>query len=240
MSGQSTPDSHGPTASSQRADDSHRTTVPLVSVITPTWNRHGLLVDRCVPAVRAQDYPRVEHVIVSDGPDDSLAFKLGTLAGEDGSGWGSHLVYRELAERDPGEHWGHWCRLAGIEASRGEYITYCDDDDVLRPEHCALMVAALEADPEAGFAVSRMRCHGGAHSSVTGWGALAPGNVGTPMICHRREILEHGTWGPASWTEDWDLVERWLNAGVKYANVDAETSDVWPSRYRKPVKDVPL
>ena len=54
----------------------------------------------------------------------------------------------------------------------------------------------------------------------------------SPMIMHRLSVLEHGTWGPDTWTEDWDLVQRWLDAGVKYVNVDAETSDVWPSVYR--------
>lgn len=45
---------------------------PLVSVITPTWNRHDLLLTRCLPSVQAQDYPAVEHVIISDGPDEDL------------------------------------------------------------------------------------------------------------------------------------------------------------------------
>ena len=47
--------------------------VPLVSVITPTWQRHALLLDRCIPSVAAQDYPNVDHVVVSDGPDPALA-----------------------------------------------------------------------------------------------------------------------------------------------------------------------
>jgi len=55
--------------------------------------------------------------------------------------------------------------------------------------------------------------------TVVGWGPLAPGNVGSPMIMHRQWVLDHGTWGPASWKEDWELVERWLDAGVKYVNV---------------------
>lgn len=218
-------------------EDSQPVPDPAVSVITPTWQRHGLLLSRCVLSVRAQDYPAVEHVIVSDGQDDDLAFKLGTMAAREGL---RRLVYRELIERDPEPHWGHWARLAGIEAARGEYITYCDDDDALRAEHCSLMVAALEASPEAGFAVSRMMCHGPRHKTVTGWGPLARGNVGSPMIMHRRETLQHGTWGPASFAEDWDLVERWLEAGVPYVNVDAETSDVWPSRFRRPVTSLEL
>jgi glycosyltransferase involved in cell wall biosynthesis len=205
-------------------------TQPLVSVVTPTWQRHAMLMDRCVPAVQAQDYDSVEHVIVSDGPDSTLAIVLGMLCGK--NAWGN-VVYRELPEHPAGEHWGHHARLAGLEVARGQYVTYCDDDDALRPRHCALMAAALDAAPEAGFAVSRMTCHGGPHESVTGWGPLACGNVGTPMIMHRREILAHGTWGPASFTEDWDLVERWLDAGVSYVSVDAETSDAWPSLYRQ-------
>lgn len=200
----------------------------MCTVITPTWRRHDRLMNGTIPSVQAQTYQPVEHVVVSDGPDPELAFKAGILVDQ---GCWPNVVYRELPEHDPLEHWGHHARLAGIEASTGEYITYCDDDDTLRPEHCALMVAALEIAPEAGFAVSRMIGHGGPHKQVVGWGRLSCGNVGTPMICHRREILQHGTWGPASFTEDWDLVQRWLDAGVPYVNVDAETADVWPSLF---------
>lgn len=197
---------------------------PLVSVVTPTWKRHNLLIGRCIPSVQEQDYPVVEHVVVSDGPDEDLGVKL-----FDGP-W-SNLVYRELDRHEPSEHFGHYARLLGLDCSSGTYITYCDDDDSLRQEHCRLMAEALEADPGAGFAVSRMVSHH-AHPVVVGWGRLEPGNVGSPMIMHRKDILEHGTWGPASWLEDWQLVERWLDAGIRYVNVDAETSDVWPSQYR--------
>lgn len=199
--------------------------LPLVSVITPTWRRNDLLLKRCVPAVKEQDYRPVEHVIVSDGPDPVLT------AWWD-EGFDRNVVrYYELPEHSPDPNYGHYARAAGVERATGEYITYCDDDDSLRPAHCSLLAAALDADPEAGFAVSRMVSHH-AHPTVVGWGPLACGNLGSPMIMHRRSTLKHGTWGPPSFTEDWDLVEKWLDAGVKYANVDAETSDVWPSVYR--------
>lgn len=203
--------------------------LPLCSVITPTWQRHDLLLDRCVPSVQAQTYGGpVEHIVVSDGPDPVLRDVLGRPWLD---GW-KNLWYRELSEHDPAPHYGHWARLQGIEYSSGDLITYCDDDDALRPGHCTLMAAALEADPGAGFAVSRMLSHGPESGTVIGWGPLACGNVGTPMIMHRRQILEHGTWGPPSPFEDWELVLRWLNAGIRHVNVDAETSDVWPGRYR--------
>jgi hypothetical protein len=77
-----------------------------------------------------------------------------------------------------------------------------------------------------------MISHSGEYLLAIGWGPLACGNVGTPMIVHRRELLDVATWGPPSQLEDWELVERWLKAGVKYANVDSETSDVYPSLFR--------
>lgn len=203
------------------------TDVPLVSVITPTWQRHGLLLDRCIPAVLAQTYESVEHIVVSDGPDPDLAEKLSQRYP---GFWPSR--YRDVPVHDPVEHWGCPARLAGIEYAAGDLITYCDDDDALRPEHCALLANALAGNEQAGFAVSRMVQHGGAHDTVVGWGPLAAGNVGSPMIMHRREILAYGSWGPDSWIEDWMLVQRWLAMGVPYVNVDAETVDVWPSAYR--------
>jgi len=194
-------------------------------VITPTWQRRDLLFTRCIPSVQAQDYPLVDHVVVCDGPDPVLASEFNARY------QGSGPRYYEVAVHDSEEHYGHHARLLGLEYAMGEYITYCDDDDSLRPDHCSKLAAALDAAPDAGFAVSRMVSHH-AHAVTVGWGPLAPGNIGSPMLMHRRWVLEHGTWGPASWKEDWELVERWLDAGIQYVNVDYETSDVWPSRFR--------
>jgi glycosyltransferase involved in cell wall biosynthesis len=176
--------------------------------------------------VQVQDYGgEVEHVIVSDGPDPDLRKLLARNWLDKG--------YYELPGHHPDPHYGHYARLAGLELVSGDYITYCDDDDSLRPEHCRVMAAALDADPGAGFAVSRMVSHDpGGSQLVIGRGPLGCGNVGTPMIMHRRSVIEHGTWGPASQFEDWELVERWIAAGIRHVNVDAETSDVWPSRFR--------
>lgn len=200
---------------------------PKVSVVTPTWNRHDLLLTRCIPSVQAQDYANVEHVVVSDGPDPELA----TALAADDIQIARRLVYAELPEHHLEPNFGSYARRHGIELATGEYITYNDDDDALRPEHCRLLAAALDAAPDAGFAVSRMRSHGPNGDMVIGWGAIACGNLGTPMIMHRCWVLEHGTWGPPSITEDWDLTWKWLRADIPYVSVDAETSDVWPSLY---------
>jgi glycosyltransferase involved in cell wall biosynthesis len=199
--------------------------LPLVSVVTPTWRRRELLMKRCVASVQDQAYPNIEHVIVSDGPDPRLREEFNRLAPRN-----LRLIwFLELAEHDPGVHWGHLARRYALSIADGELITYCDDDDSLRPYHVTLLAKALAENPDAGFAVSRMMCHGPGGDSVTGWGPLEMGNVGSPMIMHRRSALEHGTWGPASFTEDWDMVQRWMKAGITCADVPVVTSDVLPS-----------
>jgi len=201
-------------------------TLPLVTILTPTWRRHDLLLTRCIPSVAAQGYPEVEHLIISDGPDPELKERL---AAPWLDGW-KNLWYHELPVHDETRHWGAEARNAGLDLATGDYIGYCDDDDALRPGHCGRLAGALDANPEAGFAVSWMCSHMGPGNDHTiGPGPLAPGNLGTPMVMHRRGLAQVSRWGPPSNFEDWQLAERWMAAGVQHVRVHEETCDAWPS-----------
>jgi glycosyltransferase involved in cell wall biosynthesis len=192
-------------------------------VVTPTWQRHDLLFSRCIPSVAAQSYGSVEHVVVSDGPDEELRDKLAGLPG---------VRFEELPEHDPGARWGHWARLHGTGVAKGDYITYLDDDDAYRPEHCRLLAAALDENPGAGFAYARtiMHAQGGAYCRI-GTDPPQYGQI-TVTLMHRRALLDVATWEQSEPTIDWDLVSRWLAAGVRYTSVGADTADIWPSTYR--------
>ena len=195
--------------------------VPLISVITPTWQRHDLLLDRCIPSVAAQDYPAVQHVIVSDGPDNVLAGKIA------GRSCGA-VVWDALPAHDPAARWGHWARLRGLELATGEYIAYLDDDNAFRPGHLAKLAAALDADPSAGFAYSQIMMHNGGSSYVVGVPPPAYGQIDTSAIMHRRRLLDTATWrDEGQVTIDWDIVERWLHAGTGWAHVPEVTADYY-------------
>ena len=195
--------------------------VPLISVITPTWQRHDLLLDRCIPSVAAQDYPAVQHVIVSDGPDKVLAGKIA------GRSCGA-VVWDALPAHDPAARWGHWARLRGLELATGEYIAYLDDDNAYRPGHLAKLAAALNADPSAAFAYSQIMMHNGGSSYVVGVPPPAYGQIDTSAIMHRRGLLDTATWRDAGQlTIDWDIVERWLHAGAGWAHVPEVTADYY-------------
>ena len=195
--------------------------VPLISVITPTWQRHDLLLDRCIPSVAAQDYPAVQHVIVSDGPDNVLAGKIA------GRSCGA-VVWYALPAHDPAARWGHWARLRGLELATGEYIAYLDDDNAFRPQHVARLAALLDLDPHAGFAYSQIMMHNGGSSYVVGVPPPAYGQIDTSAIMHRRRLLDTATWRDAGQlTIDWDIVERWLHAGAGWAHVPEVTADYY-------------
>jgi glycosyltransferase involved in cell wall biosynthesis len=198
---------------------------PLVSVVTPTWQRHDLLLSRCLPSVGAQDYPALEHVIVSDGPDSVLRETFFTSRGE----WASSVRFTELPEHDPEAQWGHYARLHGLDLdlAKGDYIAYLDDDNSWRPDHVRLLVAALE-ETGAGFAYGKMHVHGRGEYLI-GTDPPAEGQIDTSMIIHRRELLDVATW---RWyagipTIDWDLVSRWMAAGATWAHVPAVTCDYY-------------
>jgi glycosyltransferase involved in cell wall biosynthesis len=105
----------------------------LVSVIIPTYRRVPELKVAAASAL-AQTYANLEVIVVADGPD---AEARAALEGVD-----SRLRYIELAVNSgPAE-----ARNQGVRASRGEWLAFLDDDDIMLPER---IERALElADPD--------------------------------------------------------------------------------------------
>lgn len=187
---------------------------PKVSVITPTWQRARLLLTRCIPSVLAQDYDgEVEHVIVSDGPDPALAGLPGVVF---------------LPEHRPAPNRGIWARIAGTRLATGELIAYLDDDNAWRPGHLRLLADAIGRE-DVSFAYSRALCRNGKIGKTWEIGCPRPvfGQVDTSLIVHRAGLLEVAGWQPSGRPADWDLVDRWLEAGVTWTHVPQVTLDYY-------------
>ena len=211
-----------------------------VSIIIPTWQRHKLLTTRCLPSVHELDWPWVEAIIVSDGPDPGCRQAVHDwwsaqviadldVPAEDRPQWRA-VRYFELPEHDPQKHWGNPARLHGLTVATGSLIGYLDDDDAFRPEHLRLLVAALERRPDALYAYSQMMSHTYADNVLVGGPHPMAGNIGTPMLLHRRELLDIATWGTSDAMEDWNLIGTWEAFAVPYEFVPVVTVDVWPSQ----------
>lgn len=204
----------------------------LVSVITPTWGRHDLLMSRCVDSVYTQTWPEIEHVIVSDGPDRQLAVRLALDL------WRRPLKTRPLVFDQLPEHvrgayvdYGSRARNRALELVAGEYVAYLDDDNAWRPDHLRLLVEAIEATG-ADFGYSQMIRHG--VGDVIGSPPPTEGHIDTSIIVHRAGLPQRcGMWPlPNELTgdkhaPDWGVVARWLNAGATWTHVPAITTDYY-------------
>jgi len=185
----------------------------LISVVTPTWNRLSLLTKRCIPSVRAQSYTGpVEHLIISDGPDERLSHLPGVTF---------------LPRHEPAPNRGINARRYGADLARGDLIAYLDDDNAWWFNHLEILVRALD-DSDADFAYSQALCTE-PHGYRWTIGSEPPGysQIDTSMIVHRRELLVVANWQPSPGPADWDLVSRWVDAGAKWVHVPAVTVDYY-------------
>jgi glycosyltransferase involved in cell wall biosynthesis len=183
---------------------------PLVSVVTPTWKRPNLLINRCIPSVWAQTYSPLEHLIVSDGPDPDLRYRLGDL------GYTPHGItgrrYVECGRNHGGV--GHAARAAGAWLARGEWICYLDDDNTYLPGHVAAMVAEAERAGVPLVCTAWQDPDG----AVKGWAPPGTNRTDSSSFLHHRGLLTVAAWQPGDgYAADGALVDRWLAAGVAWS-----------------------
>ncbi|MGE0709144.1 MAG: glycosyltransferase [Planctomycetota bacterium] len=113
---------------------------PLVSVILPTCDRARVL-PRAVRSVLRQTHERLELIVVDDGSSDETPEVLAALARDPRV----RILRRERSQLagNPVNP-----RNLGIEAARGEYLAFLDDDDTYRPRFLERLFSELEARPE--------------------------------------------------------------------------------------------
>lgn len=102
---------------------------PLVSIITPTYNREVLL-RATIESVLAQTYPRVEYIVVDDGSVDGTREVCAR-----------YPAVRYLYQRNAGQS---SAINAGWAQASGKYLMYLSSDDLLKPAAIAEMVALAE------------------------------------------------------------------------------------------------
>ena len=112
---------------------------PIVSIVIPTYNRPAPL-ERLLQRVRDQELQDFECLVVDDGSSPEARDAYGEL-------WraldGRFQLHLKAADDDRAA--GPSCaRNRGIQAARGEFIAFCDDDDLwLRNDHLSTAVRAL-------------------------------------------------------------------------------------------------
>jgi len=115
-------------------------TKPAVSVVIATRDRPASLA-RLLRCVKNQDLRTIECIVVDDGSGDE------TVAAYDAIWAGLDERFRLLLPAAPLQQAGgpSRARNRGINAARGKFIAFCDDDDLwVRGDHLSVALRSLE------------------------------------------------------------------------------------------------
>jgi len=127
-----------------------------LSIIIPVYQVEATL-DRCVRSVLSQDVNDMEVILVDDGSIDSSPQICNRWAHSD-------PCIRVIHKRNGGLS---DARNAGIEAARGEYITFVDSDDELSEEKFyGDIVKMMDGDPTADIVEFNIIMHYGSDDEV--------------------------------------------------------------------------
>lgn len=126
----------GPTGQHAMTDSFSSTARPLVSAVIPTHGRPDLLAGAMRSALR-QTWPRMEVLVVVDGPDAATA---ALLAGFDDPRLRVLFLEEPRGACD--------ARNAGVRAAQGEWIALLDDDDEWLPDKIEQQMRVIRAMPD--------------------------------------------------------------------------------------------
>ena len=104
----------------------------LVSVIVPVYKVEEYL-DTCVKSILNQDHTNFELLLVDDGSPDRSGEMCDAWAEKDKRIRVIHKKNGGLSD----------ARNAGIDASKGEFLTFIDSDDYVTPDYISYMLNAL-------------------------------------------------------------------------------------------------
>ncbi len=146
-----------------------------VSVVIPTFRRPALLRE-AIGSVRAQKGATVELIVVDDSPEGSAA----AVAGEFGD------TVRYFKNPKPTGGFPSIVRNLGWTLSRGRFVHFLDDDDLVPEGHYAAAIAAFDAHPGVGVVFGRVEPFGDApEAQMRGERAFFLKAARRAMVCSR-------------------------------------------------------
>lgn len=196
---------------------------PFVTVVVPSFNEPPHILRASLESIRNQTFEDFECIVVDESTCPELAEGCRAICAED-----SRFIYVH-----PTERLGLPKSLnLAIGKARGQLIARFDSDDICVSERLALQVAFLQRHPDisvVGGALDVISREGKflAHrsypqtSSAISKGMQLITTIAHPTVMFRKEAIErHGGYNPNfRFAEDLDLWLRWMNAGLRFANL---------------------
>jgi glycosyltransferase involved in cell wall biosynthesis len=178
----------------------------MISVVVPCYNG-GKFLDQLTASLARQSFRDFETIVVDDGSTDPFTLtKLFAL------GPGIRVLHQENRGLSA-------ARNAGIAAASADIVLVLDCDDQLEPDYLAATVAALQANPAAGFAYTHVRLTGGARGVqaryANAFDILFKNTIGYTVLMHKDAWRAAGRYDESmrDGYEDWEFNLRLLHAG---------------------------
>lgn len=112
---------------------------PLVSAIVSTYNRYNYVFNT-IKSIKNQTYDNIEIIVIDDNSSDPRYKEF------DWVGYGVKIIHLEKNSKEIFNFAcsGGYQRNFGMRQSKGEYLAFCDDDDIWLPNKIKSQVLALE------------------------------------------------------------------------------------------------
>ena len=107
---------------------------PKISIIVPAYNA-AEYIGKTIASLQEQTYKNIEIVIVNDGSKDNTLEICRTIASTD-----ERIVIVDQQNQGPGA-----ARNTGINHASGEFIAFCDSDDLYPHNACQIRMEALQS-----------------------------------------------------------------------------------------------
>ncbi len=114
----------------------------MVSVIIPTYNRAGYLVE-AIESVLSQSYNNIEIIIIDDGSSDDTQEKL--------KPYRDKIQYTYIENGGPAR-----ARNIGMQLARGEFIAFLDSDDLYYPYKIEIQAGFLDKHKDVAMICSEL------------------------------------------------------------------------------------
>lgn len=117
----------------------------FISVVVPTYNRADL-ISETIESILNQTYKYFELIIVDDGSTDNTEEVIRKFKD-------SRIKYIKT------DNWGGPARPRniGIKKAKGEYIAFCDDDDIWLPEKLEKQIRVFQISNETAMLYTRFK-----------------------------------------------------------------------------------
>lgn len=207
--------------------------MPTVSIVVPSY-KQGRYIRATLDSVLSQDYRDLECIVIDGGSTDETVDVLRSI--ED-----PRLTW--VSEPDRGQ--SHAINKGMLQAS-GQYLSYLNSDDVLRPGAVAAIVAFLESHPQADLVYGDME-HIDAQGNVFHTVIGGPFNL-AELLAGGKTVNQAGTFWRRSVQDDIGLFDEdlhfsmdldyWIRAMLKGKTIAYEPGIRSAFRYHDESKTV--